>query len=158
MKLVIKAAWANDTTILLYQNIKDLKEFLKENCNDEARRKKIRKSLKKLMTSDEASYKTYGNSFRAFKVLRKDLGYKQKSMLASDLEIGDWDGIPLPEVCPSILKRNMIKKTYLKFTEKYGLKLKLEENTEKKKKKLISFSSPDEDDMDDNEPIAEANE
>lgn len=110
------------------------------------------------MTSDEASYKTHGNSFRAFKVLRKDLGYKQKSMLASDLEIGDWDGIPLPEVCPSILKRNMIKKTYLKFTEKYGLKLKLEENTEKKKKKLISFSSPDEDDMDDNEPIAEANE
>lgn len=55
-------------------------------------------------------------------------------MLASDLEIGDWDGIPLPEVCPSILKRNMIKKTYLKFTEKYGLKLKLEENTEKKRK------------------------
>lgn len=158
LKLVIKAAWANDTTILLYQNINDLKELLKENCNDEARRKKIRKSLKKLMTSDEASYKTYGNSFRAFKVLRKDLGYKQKSMLASDLEIGDWDGIPLPEVCPSILKRNMIKKTYLKFTEKYGLKLKLEENTEKKKKKLISFSSPDEDDMDDNEPIAEANE
>ena len=52
----------------------------------------------------------------------------------------------------------MIKKSYLKFTEKYGLKLKLEENTEKKKKKLISFSSPDEDDMDDNEPIAEANE
>lgn len=158
LKLVIKAAWANDTTILLYQNRKDIKEFLKENCTDEVRRKKIRKSLKKLMTSDEAGYKTYGNSFRAFKVLRKDLGYKQKSMLASALEIGDWDGIPLPEVCPSILKRNMIKKTYLKFTEKYGLKLKLEESGEKKRKKLISFSSSEEDDMEDGELTPEADE
>lgn len=158
LKLVIKAAWANDTTILLYQNRKDIKEFLKENCSDEVRRKKIRKSLKKLMTSDEAGYKTYGNSFRAFKVLRRDLGYKQKSMLASALEIGDWDGIPLPEVCPSILKRNMIKKTYLKFTEKYGLKLKLEESGEKKRKKLISFSSSEEDDMEDGELTPEADE
>ena len=110
------------------------------------------------MTSDEAGYKTYGNSFRAFKVLRRDLGYKQKSMLASALEIGDLDGIPLPEVCPSILKRNMIKKTYLKFTEKYGLKLKLEESGEKKRKKLISFSSSEEDDMEDGELTPEADE
>lgn len=48
LKLVIKAAWANDTTILLYQNRKDIKELLKENCTDEVRRKKIRKSLKNL--------------------------------------------------------------------------------------------------------------
>ena len=158
LKVGYQSGLANDTTILLYQNRKDIKEFLKENCSDEVRRKKIRKSLKKLMTSDEAGYKTYGNSFRAFKVLRRDLGYKQKSMLASALEIGDWDGIPLPEVCPSILKRNMIKKTYLKFTEKYGLKLKLEESGEKKRKKLISFSSSEEDDMEDGELTPEADE
>lgn len=52
----------------------------------------------------------------------------------------------------------MIKKTYLKFTEKYGLKLKLEESGEKKRKKLISFSSSEEDDMDDNESTVESDE
>ena len=157
LKLVIKAAWANDTTILMYNNLKDLKEFMKDNCQDENRRKKIRKSLKKLMTSDEASYKTYGNSFRAFKVLRKDLGYKQKSMTAADLEIGNWDGIPLPEVCPSIIQRNIIKKTYLKFTEKYGLKLKLDDAGKKERKKLISFQSHD-DEMEDNDEIQSGDE
>lgn len=145
IKLLMKSAWANDTVILLYNNRKDIKEFLKENCQDEFRRKKIRKALKKLMTSDEKVYRTFGHSFRAFKVLRNDLGYEQKSMKAGTLEIGDWEGIPLPEVCPSIVKRNMIKKVYLKFTQKYGLKLVPEEPS---KKKLISFTSGEVDDGD----------
>lgn len=145
IKLLMKSAWANDTVILLYNNRKDIKEFLKENCQDEFRRKKIRKALKKLMTSDEKVYRTFGHSFRAFKVLRNDLGYEQKSMKAGTLEIGDWEGIPLPEVCPSIVKRNMIKKVYLKFTQKYGLKLVPEEPS---KKKLISFTSGEADDGD----------
>lgn len=145
IKLLMKSAWANDTVILLYNNRKNIKEFLKENCQDEFRRKKIRKALKKLMTSDEKVYRTFGHSFRAFKVLRNDLGYEQKSMKAGTLEIGDWEGIPLPEVCPSIVKRNMIKKVYLKFTQKYGLKLVPEEPS---KKKLISFTSGEADDGD----------
>lgn len=145
IKLLMKSAWANDTVILLYNNRKNIKEFLKENCQDEFRRKKIRKALKKLMTSDEKVYRTFGHSFRAFKVLRNDLGYEQKSMKAGTLEIGDWDGIPLPEVCPSIVKRNQIKKVYLKFTQKYGLKLVPEEPS---KKKLISFTSGEADDGD----------
>lgn len=145
IKLLMKSAWANDTVILLYNTRKNIKEFLKENCQDEFRRKKIRKALKKLMTSDEKVYRTFGHSFRAFKVLRNDLGYEQKSMKAGTLEIGDWEGIPLPEVCPSIVKRNMIKKVYLKFTQKYGLKLVPEEPS---KKKLISFTSGEADDGD----------
>ena len=46
----------------------------------------------------------------------------------------------------------------IKFTEKYGLKLKLEESGEKKRKKLISFSSSEEDDMEDGELTPEADE
>lgn len=153
LKVLIKSAWANDTVILLYNNRKDIKEFLKENCEDENRKKKLRKSLKRLMTSDEKVYRSYGHSFRAFKVLRTDLGYEQKSMKAGTLEIGDWEGIPLPEVCPSIVKRNMIKKVYLKFTQKYGLKLVAADTEPKNNKKLLSFTSGDVDDdfeVDDN--------
>lgn len=153
IKLLMKSAWANDTVILLYNNRKDIKKFLKENCKDDFRRKKIRKSLKKLMTSDEKVYRTFGHSFRAFKVLRNDLGYEQKSMKAGTLEIGDWEGIPLPEVCPSIVKRNMIKKVYLKFSQKYGLKLVAAEPVSKKK--LLSFTSGDVDDEFDSEDIPE---
>lgn len=139
--LILKAAFADDTAILMYNNHKDIKKVMK-GCEDVERKRKIRKSFKRLMTSDEKVYKTYGHSFRAFKALRKDISYKRKSMTAGELEIGNWDGIPLPYPCSSILKRNEIKKTYLKFTSKYGLKLKLEsEGNEGKRKKLLSFGA-----------------
>lgn len=141
-KLVIhlKAAYADDTVILLYNNYKDIHEIMKTQCDDKERKRRIRKSFKKLMSSEEAVYKTYGHSFRAYKILRTDLSYKRpKPMLAKDLIIGDWEGIPLPDKCPSVLVRNTIKKTFNKFTEKYGLKFKLDQAD--KRRKLISMGS-----------------
>lgn len=148
MMLNIKAAWADDTAILMYDNYKDISEVMK-GCEDSERKKRIRRSYKKLKNSDEAVYKTYGHSFRAFKALRKDLGYKLKPLKAENLIIGNWDGIPLPHPCPSVIKRNMIKKALKKFSEKYGFELRFDKQPANTKKKLITFSAPGEDDLDD---------
>ena len=46
----------------------------------------------------------------------------------------------MPEVCPSILVRNQIKKVYLKFVNKYNLNIFSSVDT---KKKLIKFKESD---------------
>ena len=148
MRLILKAAFANDTTILMYNKHKDIKGIL-ANCEDEERSKKIRKSFKKIMKSEESVYKTYGNSFRAYKVLHgEEKGYNIKPLLAEKLEIGNWDGIPRPYPRPSLLKRNAIKKMFTKFASKYGFEGLEFKTTETKKKKLLSFSGVGEDDTD----------
>lgn len=142
LNLILKCAYADDTVILLYNNHKRIRRVMKD-CNDEVRKERITNSWNKLKTSEEAVYKTYGHSFRAFKVLRDDLNYKkQKPMIAGDLIIGNWEGIPLPAKCPSIVMRNQIKAKYLKFVEQFGLEM---EPKVTRKRKLIPFS-PTEDD------------
>ena len=71
---------------------------------------------------------------------REKYGKEPKSLLAKDCIIGEWDGIPLPEKCPSILVRNQIKNAYLKFIKRYDLNM---FNQVDKSKKLIKFSESD---------------
>lgn len=143
LNLILKCAYADDTVILLYNNHKRIRKVLRK-CDDEARKEKIESSFRRLKKSAEGTYKTYGHNLRAFKILRTDLNYKKpKPMAAGDLIIGDWEGIPLPPKCPSIMIRNQIKDKYLKFVNQYGLEM---EAKVTKKRKLISFSTDDSDD------------
>ena len=134
VELFIRSAFADDTSLMLYNGYEPIEPII-EKIKNEERRKRLKKASEK---GDDPKYQAY---MRVYKIFSPEkYGKESKSLLAKDCIIGNWDGIPLPEVCPSILVRNQIKKVYLKFVNKYNLNIFSNVDT---KKKLIKFKESD---------------
>lgn len=138
IEVFMRSAFANDISLMLYNGYEDIEKVISEIENEE-RRKRLKKVLKRVRkASSEGNDPKYQAYMRVYKIFNPEAYDKPpKSLFAKDCEIGNWDGIPLPEVCPSIMVRNQIKKVYLKFTQKYGLNLFAAAD---KSKKVINFS------------------
>ena len=134
VELFIRSAFADDTSLMLYNGYEPIEPII-EKIKNEERRKRLKKASEK---GDDPKYQAY---MRVYKIFSPEkYGKEFKSLFAKDCIIGNWDGIPLPEVCPSILVRNQIKKVYLKFVNKYNLNIFSSVDT---KKKLIKFKESD---------------
>lgn len=141
IELFIRSAFADDTSLMLYNGYEPIEPII-EKVKNEERRKRLKKALKRVKKAsekgDDPKYQAY---MRVYKIFSPEkYGKEFKSLFAKDCIIGNWDGIPLPEVCPSILVRNQIKKVYLKFVNKYNLNIFSSVDT---KKKLIKFKESD---------------
>lgn len=141
VELFIRSAFADDTSLMLYNGYEPIEPII-DGIKNEERRKRLKKALKRVRKAsekgDDPKYQAY---MRVYKIFSPEkYGKESKSLLAKDCIIGNWDGIPLPEVCPSILVRNQIKKVYLKFVNKYNLNIFSNVDT---KKKLIKFKESD---------------
>ena len=141
VELFIRSAFADDTSLMLYNGYEPIEPII-EKIKNEERRKRLKKALKRVKKAsekgDDPKYQAY---MRVYKIFSPEKYWKEsKSLFAMDCIIGNWDGIPLPEVCPSILVRNQIKKVYLKFVNKYNLNIFSSVDT---KKKLIKFKESD---------------
>lgn len=141
IELFIRSAFADDTSIMLLNGYQNIEELIDE-VENEDRKKKLKKVLRRVRKAsdagDDPKYQAY---MRVYKIFNPEkYGKEAKSLLAKDCIIGNWDGIPLPEKCPSILVRNQIKSAYLKFIKKYDLQMFMEPD---KKRKLIKFSESD---------------
>lgn len=142
IELFLRSAFADDIILMLYNGYEPIEPLIKGIENEE-RRKKLKKALKKVKAAaDEGTDPGYQAYTRVYKIFNPEkYGKEVKSLLAKDCIIGDWEGIPMPKGgCPSIMVRNNIKKTYLKFIEKYNLEGFADEVT---KKKLIKFKEND---------------
>lgn len=142
IELVIRSAFADDISIMLYNGFEPIEPLIK-NVADDERRKKLKKALKKVRTAaDEGQDPGYQAYTRVYKIFNPEkYGKEIKSLLAKDCIIGDWDGIPMPKGgCPSILVRNNIKKAYTKFIEKYNLDAFAEEVSSRK---MVQFKEQD---------------
>lgn len=141
VELFIRSAFADDTSLMLYNGYEPIEPII-DGIKNEERRKRLKKALKRVKKAsekgDDPKYQAY---MRVYKIFSPEkYGKEFKSLFAKDCIIGNWDGIPLPEVCPSILVRNQIKKVYLKFVNKYNLNIFSSVDT---KKKLIKFKESD---------------
>lgn len=141
VELFIRSAFADDTSLMLYNGYEPIEPII-EKIKNEERRKRLKKALKRVKKAsekgDDPKYQAY---MRVYKIFSPEkYGKEFKSLFAKDCIIGNWDGIPLPEICPSILVRNQIKKVYLKFVNKYNLNIFSSVDT---KKKLIKFKESD---------------
>lgn len=141
--IVIKQMYADDSILILYHKYKDLYKFMED--APEERKQKMLPILDKVLAGNAQQFANYGTSLRVYRVLHpEDEGTKAKSLLAKQCVIGNWDGIPLPKVCPSIIERNRIKSLYLKFINKYHLDIDLGkaiDDSKKKKKKIVKISN-----------------
>lgn len=140
IELFIRSAFADDTSLMLYNGYEPIEPLIKA-IEDEKRRKRLSKTLRRVKrAADDGVDPKYQAYMRVYKIFNPEkYGKEKKSLLAKDCIIGDWDGIPLPEKCPSIIVRNNIKKAYLKFISKYDLKMFVEPN----KSKVIKFNETD---------------
>jgi len=140
IELFIRSAFADDTSLMLYNGYEPIESLIKA-IEDEKRRKRLSKTLRRVKrAADDGVDPKYQAYMRVYKIFNPEkYGKEKKSLLAKDCIIGDWDGIPLPEKCPSIIVRNNIKKAYLKFISKYDLKMFVEPN----KSKVIKFNETD---------------
>lgn len=141
IELLIRSAFADDTSLMLYNGYEPIEPIINGIKNEE-RKKRLKKALRRVKKAsekgDDPKYQAY---MRVYKIFSPEKYEKEfKSLFAKDCIIGNWDGIPLPEVCPSILVRNQIKKVYLKFVNKYNLNIFSNVDT---KKKLIKFKESD---------------
>ena len=124
VELFIRSAFADDTSLMLYNGYEPIEPII-EKIKNEERRKRLKKALKRVKKAsekgDDPKYQAY---MRVYKIFSPEkYGKEFKSLFAKDCIIGNWDGIPLLEICPSILVRNQIKKVYLKFVNKYNLNI-----------------------------------
>lgn len=145
IELILRSAFADDISIMLYDKYSPIEPLIKK-IENEDRRKKLKKALKKVITAaDEGSDPGYQAYTRVYKIFNPEkYGKEVKSLLAKDCIIGDWDGIPMPkEGCPSITVRNNIKKAYTKFIERYGLDLSTLTQGDSKGRKMIQFKEQD---------------
>lgn len=139
--LQIKQAFADDSVILLYNNRESIKDIFDnaENVNEE-RKTNILNRLDEILTGDPSKFTTYQAYLRTLKVLRPDLYPETKTLLAKDCIIGDWDGIPIPKECPSIIERNRLKEAWLNFAEKHNFDLsRLNKSKNSKKRKVVKI-------------------
>lgn len=155
IELFIRSAFADDTSLMLYNGYKPIEPLIKA-IEDEKRRKRLSKTLRRVKrAADDGVDPKYQAYMRVYKIFNPEkYGKEKKSLLAKDCIIGDWDGIPLPEKCPSIIVRNNIKKAYLKFISKYDLKMFVEPN----KSKVIKFNETDGSILDNQSENIEENE
>lgn len=141
IEVIIRAAWSDDISILLINGVEEVKPLI-DSIENEDRKKKMKKAYRKVIKSSEkatdAKYQAYNRVYKVFNP--EAYGKEVKHLYAKDCIIGNWEGIPLPESCPSIMVRNQIKKVYLKFTQKYGLNLFQEAD---KTKKSFKFNPKD---------------
>lgn len=124
IELIIRSAWCDDVSCLLYNGYEPIEPII-DAIENEERKKKLRKALRKSKkAAKEGTDPKFQAYTRVYKILNPEAyGKESKPLLAKDCIIGNWDGIPLPEKCPSIVIRNRIKKAYLDFTQKYGLNI-----------------------------------
>jgi hypothetical protein len=167
IELIIRSAFADDFSLMLFNGYEPIEPLI-DGIENETRKKRLRKVLRKVKkAADKGTDPGYQAYMRVYKIYNPEkYGKKPKSFLAKDCIIGNWDGIPLPEQCPSILVRNRIKDAYLKFIKRYDLKM---FNDFDKSKKLIKFKEQDGsitdkplddmdfDDFDDNPMLEEEN-
>ena len=155
IELFIRSAFADDTSLMLYNGYEPIEPLIKA-IEDEKRRKRLSKTLRRVKrAADDGVDPKYQAYMRVYKIFNPEkYGKEKKSLLAKDCIIGDWDGIPLPEKCPSIIVRNNIKKAYLKFISKYDLKMFVEPN----KSKVIKFNETDGSILDNQSENIEENE
>lgn len=141
IELFIRSAFADDTSLMLYNGYEPIEPII-ENLQNEDRRKRLKKVLRKTKkAADAGNDPKYQAYMRVYKIFNPEkYGKEIKSLFAKDCIIGDWDGIPLPKKCPSILVRNQIKTTYLKFIKKYNLEM---FNQPDNKRKVITFNESD---------------
>lgn len=141
IELFIRSAFADDISIMLYNGYRPIEDLI-ANIENEERKKRLKKVLRKVRkAADAGNDPKYQAYTRVYKIFNPEAyGKKPKSLLAKDCIIGNWDGIPLPEICPSIMVRNQIKKVYLKFVNKYNLNI--FQNFDPKKK-VIRFQDQD---------------
>ena len=141
IELMIRSAFADDFTLMLFNGYEPIEPLI-DKIKNEKRKKRLRKVLRKVKkAADKGTDPGYQAYMRVYKIFNPErYGKKPKSLLAEECVIGNWDGIPLPEKCPSILVRNRIKTAYLKFIKRYDLKM---FNEFDKNKKLIKFKEQD---------------
>ena len=141
IELFMRSAFADDISIMLLNGYEPIEPLI-ESVKDDNRRKRLKKALRKVKKSsnngDDPGYQAYTRVFKIFNP--EKYGKEFKSLLAKDCIIGSWDGIPLPEVCPSIIVRNRIKDAYTKFIKRYNLQIFTQVD---KSKKVINFSEND---------------
>lgn len=162
IEVIMRSAFADDITLMLLNGYSPI-EGLIDTVEKEERRKRLKKVLKKVKkASDEGNDPKYQAYTRVYKIFNPEAYAKEgkrsgpASFFAKDCIIGNWDGIPLPEECPSILVRNQIKKVYLKFIKKYNLDIFAQAD---KSKKVVNFNKKAaienaiaNDDIEDSEP------
>lgn len=147
IEVIMRSAFADDITMMLLNGYSPIEELI-DNIPNEERKKRMRKVLRKVKRASEEGndpkYQAYTRVYKIFnpEAYAKNMGDKKKktgpvSFLAKDCIIGNWDGIPLPEECPSIMVRNQIKKVYLKFIKKYNLDIFAQAD---KSKKVVNFN------------------
>ena len=148
IEVFMRSAWCDDISLMLYNGYQEIEPIINE-IEDEERRKRLKKCLRKTRkAAAEGNNPNYQAYTRVYKVFNPEaFGKEAKSLFAKDCIIGNWDGIPLPPECPSIIKRNNIKKAFLAFTEKYGLNYLTGEVD--KTKKSFKFNKKEEDKSDD---------
>lgn len=142
IELFLRSAFADDISIMLYNGYEEIEPLI-AGIENEDRRKKLKKTLKKVKKAAESGtdpgYQAYTRVYKIFNP--EAFNIEPKSLKAKDCIIGDWDGIPMPKGgCPSILVRNQIKAAYTKFIKKYNLDAFAEEV---KGRKLIKFKESD---------------
>lgn len=139
--LNIKQAFADDSVILMYNNYEPIQEVFDKAKNiNEDRKKNLLTRLDDILTGDITKFTTYQAYLRVLKVLRPDIYPETKNLLAKDCIIGNWDGIPLPTPCPSIIDRNRLKDIWLNQFNKYGFDLtKLNKPKKDKKRKVVKI-------------------
>lgn len=143
VEFVIRSAFADDYSVMLFNGYEKIEPLI-DAVENEARRKRLHKVLRKVRKAADKGvdpkYQAYTRVFKIFNPSKygKD---EMKSFKAKDCIIGNWDGIPLPESCPSILVRNRIKNAYLKFIERYDLKMFQDFD---KNKKVVKFGKKNE--------------
>lgn len=141
VELFIRSAFADDYSLMLYNGYEEIEPII-ESLKNEDRKKRLKKVLRRVRkAADKGEDPKFQAYMRVYKIFNPGkYGKEPKSLLAKDCIIGNWDGIPLPDSCPSILVRNQIKNAYLKFIKRYDLKM---FNEVDKKKKLIKFNESD---------------
>ena len=141
--VVIKQMYADDGILVLYHKHKDLKEVMEG--APQKRRDVMFGMLDKVLNGTEEQFANYGTSLRVFRVLKPEGSEKSKdkSLLAKDCVIGNWEGIPLPKKCPSIIERNRLKTIYKKFVKKYNFDFGELDLSKPKKKKILKITNTD---------------
>lgn len=153
IELFIRSAFADDISLMLYNGFEPIEPLI-TSIDNEDRRKRLKKTLKKVKKAADAGtdpgYQAYTRVYKIFNP--EKFGKEVKSLTAKECIIGDWDGIPLPESCPSILVRNRIKEAYMKFIKRYDLQMFAEDV---KNRKLVKFKESDGSIMDPGENFGE---
>ncbi len=122
IQVVAASGYADDITLMLYNGYEDVEPIIGK-IEDQDRRKRFKKVLKKVRSAAElATDPGYQAYMRVYKVFNPEAYSKElQDLYAKDCIIGDWENIPLPKVCPTILQRNRFKNLWKGYLKKTGL-------------------------------------